>query len=138
MSHDENLQLAHCAWEAVAKGDTDALEKVWAPTIKWHVTGSNPWRGTHVGHEAICSYLADVGEIGEAYDTRLDDVLLSKDRFAMLTHVTARRAGKTVETDQLLVARIEGGLIAEVWTIPLDPAAFEGFYDPPVSAAGAQ
>jgi ketosteroid isomerase-like protein len=132
---DENLALAHRAWEAVARGDTEALKQVWAPDIVWHVTGRNPWTGTHVGHEAICDYLADVGEAGEAYDTRLDDLLVSKDRVVLVCHITARRGRKTVETDQVLMARVEGGKMIEVWTVPLDPAAFEGFYEPAAAAA---
>lgn len=129
LNHEHNLRLAHRAWEAVANGDVEALQQVWAPDIVWHVTAANPWHGTHVGHEAVCDYLADVGEAGEAYDTRLDDVLASKDRVILVCHITARRGRKTVETDQLLMARIEAGLMAEVWTIPLDPAAFAGFYE---------
>jgi len=129
MSHDENLRLAHEAWEAVATGDLETLQKVWTPDIVWHVTAKNPWTGTHVGQEAVCNYLADVGEAGEAYSTELEDVLVSKDRIVMVCHVTARRGRKTVETGQLLMARVVGSQMAEVWTVPLDPSAFEGFYD---------
>ena len=134
MMHDENLALAQRAWEAVAAGDTEALQQVWAPNIVWHVTGMNPWTGAHVGHAAVCDYLADVGEAGEAYDTRLDDLLVSKDRLVMVCHVTARRGKRTVETDQVLMARVEGGQIAEVWTVPLNPSAFEGFWETAVAA----
>ena len=98
MSHDENLALAHRAWDAVASGDIEALQQVWADDIVWHVTGKNPWTGTHVGREAICEYLADVGEAGEAYETRLDDLLVNKNRLVMVCHIKARRGRKTIET----------------------------------------
>jgi ketosteroid isomerase-like protein len=138
MTYDQNLRLAHRAWEAVATGDIDALQEVWADDIAWHVTGTNPWTGTHVGRDAICEYLADVGEIGEAYDTRLEDMLVSEGRVAFVCHVTARRGGKTVETQQILMARIEADKIAEVWTVPLDPSAFDGFFEEPAATAAAQ
>ena len=131
MSHDENLSLAHRAWEAVASGDIEALQQVWADDIRWHVTGNNPWSGTHFGREAVCDYLADVGEAGEDYQTTLDDLLVNKDRLVMICTVRARRGRKTVETGQILMARVESGKIVEVWTMPLDPAAFEGFWERP-------
>ncbi len=131
MAEHANLQLAHRAWAAVAASDVDALAEIWAHDIVWHVTGTNPWTGDHVGQDAVFDYLADVGEVGEAYDMRLDDVLVSDERMLLVFHVTARRAGKTVETGQLLLARVASGRIAEVWTLPLDPAAFHGFFPEP-------
>ena len=131
MAEHPNLQLAHRAWAAVAASDVDALAEIWAPDIVWHVTSRNPWTGDHVGQDAVLDYLADVGEVGEAYDMRLDDVLVSDERMLLVCHITARRAGKTVETGQLLLARVASGRIAEVWTLPLDPSAFNGFFPEP-------
>ena len=129
MGARENMELAHRAWAAVAASDVDTLRKIWAADIIWHVTADNPWSGDKNGIDAVLDYLADVGEAGEAYDTRLDDVLASEDRVLLVCHVFAKRAGKVVETDTLMLARIEGDLIAEVWTAALDPKAFLDFYD---------
>ena len=73
--------------------------------------------------------LADVGEAGEAYDARICDILVSDDRVLIVTEVTARRHGRQVDTQECMLARIEDGKIAEVWTFALDPAAFVGFWE---------
>ena len=123
-----NLKLAEEVWDAVARSDVAALKRYWQPEIVWHIMGDNPWHGDHVGHDAVFEYLANVGESGGAYTTRLDDVLVSEDRVLYICHVNARRHGKTVETDQLLLARLKEGRVAEVWTVPMAPTDFEGFW----------
>ena len=124
-----NAEIARRAWEAVATSDVDALNQIWAADIVWHVTNDNPWLGDHVGPDAVLDYLADVGEAGEAYDARICDILVSDDRVLIVTSVTARRHGRQVDTQSCMLARIEDGKIAEVWTFALDPAAFVGFWE---------
>lgn len=124
-----NAELVERAWEAVATSDVDALMGILAPNIVWHVTTANPWFGDHVGPEAVLDYLASVGEAGEAYDTRLLDILVSNDRVLLVTAITARRRGREVDTEQCMLARIEGDQIAEVWTLALDPGVFADFWD---------
>ncbi len=124
-----NAEIARRAWEAVATSDVDTLKQIWAPEIVWHVTSDNPWFGDHVGPDAIFDYLADLGEAGETYDARIYDILVSDDRVLLVTRVTARRHGRQVDTQECMLARIEDGKIAEVWTLALDPAAFVGFWE---------
>jgi ketosteroid isomerase-like protein len=123
-----NLELAEQAWEAVARSDIEALEALWTPGIVWHVTGDNPWKGDHVGRDAVFNYLADVGEAGEAYDAILEDILVSPDRVMIVCRVKATRGDRAVDTCQCMLFRIEDGRMAEVWTLPLDPSAFDGFW----------
>ena len=123
-----NLGIAQRAWEAVATSDVPSLEALWAPGIVWHVTGDNPWSGDHVGREAVLDYLAGVGEAGEAYDTKVLDMLASDDRVLIVCDVRARRGSRSVDTQQCMLARIESERIVEVWTLPLDPTAFVGFW----------
>jgi ketosteroid isomerase-like protein len=133
-----NIEIAERAWGAVANSDVDALARLWAPDIVWHVTSANPWSGDHVGPEAVLDYLASVGEAGEAYDANLEDVLVSDDRVLIVTRVTARRRGRSIDTQQCMLARIEDGRIAEVWTLALDPAAFAGFWESPARTAKSE
>jgi len=131
-----NIELAERAWEAVATSDVEALDALWAPDIVWHVTTDNPWYGDHVGRAAVLDYLADVGEAGEAYDARLDDVLVSDHRILLVTSVTARRGARSVETKQCMLVRVERGRMAEVWTLALDPTAMADFWKPTSKKTG--
>lgn len=123
-----NARIVRGAWEAIAASDVPALDHFWASDIVWHVTGESRWTGDYIGQEAVLNYLADIGEAGDAYEARLDDVLVSHDRTVVLYHVSAARRGKTIESDQVMLARIDEGLVAEVWTLPLDPQALRDFY----------
>ena len=131
-----NLEIAERAWQAVAEADVETLESLWSPDIVWHVTNDNPWTGDHVGRDAVLDYLADVGEAGEAYEARIQDILASDDRVLIVSAIAARRGDRSVETQQCMLARIEQGLIVEVWTLALDPSAFAGFWQQPARKTG--
>ena len=128
MSEHPNAQLARAAWRAVSGGDVDALERILAPDVVWHATARAPWQGDHAGPEAGSNFLARIGELMQVFDARLDDVLVSADRVAMVFHVRVQVASRTIEIDYLLLARVKGGRAAEIWTLPLDPAALAAFF----------
>jgi ketosteroid isomerase-like protein len=124
-----NLELARRTWEAVSRSDVAALGKLWSKEIVWHATArGTPWAGRHCGTEAVLDHLARIGESVEIFDARLDDILVSGDRIAYIVHIEARRGGHAMRVDYLLLGRVEQGLVAEVWTAPLDPIALESFW----------
>ena len=133
MEQHPNAKLAAASWLAVSNSDVEALEKLWADDIVWHSTGRNPWAGTYVGREAVLDYLARVGEAVDTYDARLDDVLVSDDRLMLVCHMQLRHAGheeqEELEVDELLLARIENGKIAEVWLLALDPRVIKAYWE---------
>ncbi len=128
MANPSNAELAERAWNAVSRADADTLSELLAPDIVWHATGNTPWRGEHRGLAAILDYLASVGELTEVFDANLTDVLSSESRVLIVFHVKVERAGRKVEIDYLVLARIEGGRATEVWTSPLDPDALARFF----------
>lgn len=128
MYENPNALLMKQAWQAVAEGDTETLRALWSDDIAWHVTADNPWRGVHVGTDAILEYLAQVGDAGEAYQTSLEELMVGDEYAAMVCHVSAKRGNKVLENGQILMARIDDGRIAEVWTLSLDPDAIRAFW----------
>ena len=56
------------------------------------------------------------------------DVLASDDRAAALYRARGTRHGRTLELDQVLLFRIEDGLVQRVLALPSDPDAFEAFW----------
>jgi len=128
MYDNPNALLVKQVWQAVAEGDTETLRALWTDDIKWHVTADNPWRGVHVGTDAILEYLAQVGDSGEAYETSLEELTVGDRYAAIICHVSAKRGNKVLENGQVLLSRIEDGRIAEVWTLSLDPDAIRKFW----------
>ena len=129
MGGHPNGQIARAAWQAVSAGDVDALERILAPDVVWHATARAPWRGTHVGPQAVSEFLAQIGDLMEVFDARLDDVLVSEERVSMIFHVHAQVGLSAIEIDYLLLARVQSGRAAEIWTLPLDPAALAAFFE---------
>jgi len=128
LSEHPNAQLARAAWHAVSIGNVDGLEQILAADVVWHATARAPWRGDHVGREEVSNFLARIGEMMEVFDARLDDVLASDHHAAMVFHVRAQVAARTLEVDYLLLAHVKGGAVTEIWTLPLDPVKLASFF----------
>jgi ketosteroid isomerase-like protein len=124
--HNENM--AWRAWRAVSEADIDTLREIWSEKILWHATGKNPWAGSYEGPNAVLDYLARVGESVDIFDASLDDVLTSDDRIALVFHVHTERGNRRLDLSYSLLARLENGEVAEVWTTPLNPEALEQFW----------
>ena len=67
-------------------------------------------------------------ETGGTYGSELIDVLASEDRAAALYRARGTRHGRTLELEQVLLFRIEDGLVRDVLALPSDPDAFEAFW----------
>ncbi len=130
MAEHPNLAVARAAWTAVSDGDAAALEKIATPDVVWHATSrGTPWSGDHHGASALLDHLARIGESVEVFDARLDDILVSDERFAFVFRIRAERGDRQLDVGYQLLARLRDGLVSEVWTAPLDSAALAAFWD---------
>ena len=85
--------------------------------------------GTYEGREAIFRFLVKLPqETNGTYGSELIDVLASDDRAAALYRARGTRHGRTLELDQVLLFRIDGGLVQHVLALPSDPDTFEVFW----------
>ena len=123
-----HAKLARIAWEAVSASDLDTLGHVCAPDLVWHASGRGPRSGDYRGQRAVLDYLAAIGDAADRFDSRLDHVLVNENLVAVLFHVTGRRRDRLLDTDFILLFRIEAGRIAEVWAIPRDQHAVDEFW----------
>jgi ketosteroid isomerase-like protein len=102
---------------------------VFAPDAAWTVPGAGVMAGVYRGPEQILRFLARLPkETDGTYGSRLIDVLASEDRAAALYRASGERSGRRLDLDQVLLFRIEDGLVREVLALPADPAAFEAFW----------
>lgn len=124
-----NALLARRAWDAIARGDADALREVLAPDLVWRATAQGtPWFGVHQGADAAIDMLARVGEATDVFDADLIDVLASDERVLVLFRVRIAVGTRQVELDYLLLGRVAGKHITEVWTAALEPAVIAAFW----------
>ena len=128
MSRDANAALMHRAWQAVANGDAVALRQLISEKVEWEVTGDTPLAGRHEGFEGIVDLLARVGEEMESFDASIVDTLSSEDRVMIIYHQSASIGDNALDCDYALLARIEDGLIAHLWSGPLNPEELRRFW----------
>jgi uncharacterized protein len=125
----ENDEIVRRIFDAFAHKEGLALRGLFAEDAVWFVPGQGVMAGTYRGREAIFRFLAKLPkETDGTYGSELIDVLASADRAAALYRARGRRHGRGLELDQLLVFRIEDGLVREVLALPSDPDAFEAFW----------
>jgi len=124
-----NEQVVRRIFDAFARKQGFALRDVFAPDATWTVPGAGAMAGVYRGREAIFRFLAQLPkETGGTYASRLVDVLASEGRAAALYRASGERNGRSLDLDQVLLFRIEDGLVDEVLALPSDPAAFDAFW----------
>lgn len=124
-----NAAVVRRVFDAFARKNGLSLRDVFAEDATWVVPGRGAMAGTYRGREAIFRFLARLPrETGGTYASRLVDVLASDERAAALYRASGERSGRRLELDQVLLFRLEGGLVREVLALPTDPEAFEQFW----------
>jgi ketosteroid isomerase-like protein len=129
VSAAENAAVVQRIFGAFARKEGLALRGLFADDAVWSVPGRGVMAGVYEGREAIFRFLAALPrETDGTYGSRLIDVLSSEERAAALYRASGSRHGRTLELDQVLLFRFEGGLVRHVLALPSDPDAFEAFW----------
>ena len=128
VSEHPHAQLARSAWEAAATGDTESLRRLCTPDLVWHASGRGPRSGSHRGLDDVFGYLAAIGDAAERFDSQLDRILVGGDHVAVLFNVVGKRGGRSLDTAFILIFRIAGDRIAEIWAVPRDQYAVDEFW----------
>ena len=124
-----NQSVVRRIFDAFARKQGFALRDLFAADAVWTVPGDGVMAGVYRGREEIFRFLARLPrETGGTYTSRLVDVLASEERAAALYRASGERHGRRLDLDQVLLFRLEDGLVREVLALPSDPAAFEEFW----------
>lgn len=129
MSAAANAAIVRRIFDAFARKEGLALRGLFADDAVWSVPGRGAMAGRYEGREAIFRFLTKLPkETDGTYGSELIDVLASDDRAAALYRARGTRQGRTLELDQVLLFRVEDGLVRHVLALPSDPDAFEAFW----------
>ena len=124
-----NESVVRRLFDAFARKEMFALRDLFAADAVWTVPGDGAMAGVYRGREEIFRFLSRLPkETGGTYTSRLVDVLASDERAAALYRASGERHGRSLDLDQVLLFRLEDGLVREVLALPSDPAAFEEFW----------
>jgi uncharacterized protein len=123
-----NAGIARRMWDAASRGDAETLLRLYAADIVWHGYGSHPLSGEVKGAEAVLDLLARAGE--DVDDLRSDalDILASERGAVIHYRLTAERGPKRLNTEVLMLLRIEGDRVTRVNVVPWDQASHDAFW----------
>ena len=126
-----HARMLKAAQEAFQTGDLDALFRVLAVDCAWHMPGDNILAGTFVGRDEILKNFNTLRQNVDTYWAYPLDYFGSDDHVVLVALVRARRGGRSLETKECLLWRVnEHGKLAEVWHMALDHAAWDAFFKP--------
>lgn len=127
--------------EMYAGGSLEAVAELLAADIVWHVPGGSPIAGDHRGVDEVLAYFARRRQLAAAtMKMRPGRVIEDCEAVVQLVDGAARLGGEEVSWRTAGVYRVEGGLVREVWLVPLDLALFDRIWSagPPPAEAGAR
>jgi ketosteroid isomerase-like protein len=129
MAHP-NEDLVRDGFAAFARGDLSALQsRIFAPDIRWHFPGRNPYAGHHEGVAEVAQLLSSLSVLsGGTHRIELHHVLVNDEHVVALHTTRAERPGRQLEVEVVQVFRVSDGRIAEAWTHHSDLYAFDEFW----------
>lgn len=120
----DRLNEAYRAW------DLEALERVLADDVVYHIPGRSPVAGDYRGRDAVLDLWArqKVYMNGRFFAVEFIDILASDDHVVAVTAGQGRAGEHTVETRGANIYRIIDDRIVECWPLYGDMAAFDEFW----------
>jgi hypothetical protein len=115
--------------EMYAGGPVEPVAELLHPDIVWHVPGTSPIAGDHRGPAAVIAYFERRRALADhTFVMHPKGVLEDGDAVVQLVDGEATIAGERRTWSTAGVYRISDGLVAEVWLVPLDLAAFDAVW----------
>ena len=112
-----------------AGGPVEPVAELLAPDIVWHVPGRSPIAGDHRGRAAVIDYFRRRRALADnTFVMHPKGVLEDGDAVVQLVDGEATIGGERRTWSTAGVYRVSGDLIAEVWLVPLDLAAFDAVW----------
>lgn len=124
-----NESLMRDVYAALARGDMDTIRAIFAPDCLTHIPGNNPLSGDKRGVEELIAYFGQLMARSEgAFAIDLQQVMSNAGYVVGFHHETGHAAGRTLDNQLTVVARIENALAREVWVFYFDQAQADAFW----------
>jgi ketosteroid isomerase-like protein len=129
MTHP-NIELMRAYSATLTAGKASDVLPFYAEDLVLHIPGRSPHAGTFHGQDAVLAYYTRVfrDTDGRFEPLGVDDILASDTHAASLVRWRVERNGRTIEIDRVVIYRIEGGKIAEIWVRDWDQYAYDDLF----------
>jgi ketosteroid isomerase-like protein len=129
MGAQDNGDLIRSGYEAFSKGDMETIAKIFAPDIRWNISGRNKISGTYNGQEETFAFFGRLMDLTDAtFSVAVHDLLASDDHVVVIVKESASRDGKSLAADDVHVWHLANGKAVEFWGISKDQHEVDEFW----------
>ena len=110
-----NIEVIRRGYEAFAKGDIETLKTLFAANASWNQIETGVLPGNYRGAQAILEYFGQLAHESQG-TLRVEPQTMasSGDDVFVLERVTGARKGRTLDTMDVLVFRLNNSVVTEV------------------------
>lgn len=129
MAHP-HATLARSTYDALERGDLDAVRTMLSSDVVWHVPGDGPLAADYEGVEAVVHLFARIYDLSRGtYRPVVDDVVADSAHAVVLLTTHMRLRGGTLVDRGVHVARIADAKVAELWAYSWDQPRLDWLLD---------
>jgi uncharacterized protein len=125
----QNIAVVRRGYEAFAKGDIETLKTLFSANANWHMSETGVLRGNYRGAQAILEFFGQLAHEAQG-SLRVQPLTMaaSGDQVFVLDRTTGKRKGKTLDTKDVLVFKLDKGVVTEVTDFQSDYPAVAQFW----------
>ncbi len=128
-TESQNLEVMKRGYEAFAKGDVATLKTLFAADAIWNQTETGVLPGNYKGAQAILEYFGMLAHESQGSLRVVPQTMAaSGDLVFVLERVTGTRKGRTLDTTDVLVFKLNNGVVTEVSYFPSDHPVYVQFW----------
>ena len=129
MSEHPNVVAVRNGYDALNKGDIDAVSAVFDADVVWHVPGRSSLAGNYRGRDATLAYLGRLDELtGGSYEAELRIAVGDAEHVVSIDRSSATRGAARYDEDELVVFRFRDGVVVEAWQAMMNLYAHDEFF----------
>ena len=125
----QNIEIMRRGYAAFANGDIETLKTLFSANANWNQTETGVLPGNYRGVNGILEYFGQLAHESQG-SLRVEPQAMaaSGDRVFVLERVTGTRKGKTLNTTDVLVFKLNNGVVTEVTNFPSNHPADVQFW----------
>ena len=125
----QNIEIMRRGYAAFANGDIETLKTLFSANANWNQIETGVLPGNYRGANGILEYFGQLAQESQG-SLRVEPQAMaaSGDRVFVLERVTGTRKGKTLNTTDVLVFKLNNGVVTEVTNFPSNHPADVQFW----------
>jgi uncharacterized protein len=125
----KNIAVVRRGYAAFAKGDLETLKTLFSANADWHLAQTGVLRGNYRGAQAILEFFGQLAHETQG-SVRVEPLTMaaSGDLVFVLERTTGERNGKILDTKDVLVFKLDNGVVTEVSDFQLNHAVDAQFW----------